>query len=92
LRGSVSIYVHGVHVKSMTQGNFFGEIALIANIARTGRVSTTEPSVFFKIPADAFWEVLVQHIDLGVIIETISESRLREDLDAMTSKNSSTGD
>jgi hypothetical protein len=36
--------------------------------------------VLFKISSDSFWEVLVQHIDLGVFLETVSESRLREDL------------
>ncbi len=86
LRGSVYVMVHGVHVKHLTQGNFFGEIALLANVPRTGKVSTVESCVFFKIPADSFWEVLVQHIDLGVIIETISEGRLREDLEVLPAR------
>ncbi|MGE0529163.1 MAG: cyclic nucleotide-binding domain-containing protein, partial [Bdellovibrionales bacterium] len=80
LRGSVSVEINGSLVKRLTQGSFFGEIALIANIPRTASITTAEPCVFFKISSDAFWEVLVQHMDLGVFIETVSESRLREDL------------
>jgi CRP-like cAMP-binding protein len=81
LRGSVQVDVYGTYVKRLNQGSFFGEIALIANVPRTATVITNEPCVFFKISSDAFWEVLVQHMDLGVFIETISESRLREDLE-----------
>lgn len=80
LRGSVEIEVNGVTVKPVSQGSFFGEIALIANLPRTGTVITNQPCVFFRISADAFWEVLVQHIDLGVFLETVSENRLLEDL------------
>lgn len=80
LRGSVDVEVHGTMVKRLMQGNFFGEIALIANLPRTATLITVEPCVFFKISADAFWDVLVQHIDLGIFLETISENRLIEDL------------
>lgn len=81
LRGTVEVIVHGTSIKQLSQGNFFGEISLIANIPRTATIVATEPSVFFKISADSFWEVLVQHMDLGVFLETISENRLREDLE-----------
>ncbi|MBX3022308.1 MAG: cyclic nucleotide-binding domain-containing protein [Bdellovibrionales bacterium] len=80
LRGSVDVEVHGMNIKRLRQGSFFGEIALIANIPRTASIIAAEPSVFFKISSDAFWEVLVEHMDLGVFIETVSETRLKEDL------------
>lgn len=80
LRGSVEIEVHGTSIKRLLQGNFFGEIALLANLPRTATVICCEPCVFFKISTDSFWEVLVQHIDLGVFLETVSENRLMEDL------------
>lgn len=80
LRGCVEVTVHSTPIKRLRQGSFFGEIALIANIPRTAGIRTMEPCVFFKISADAFWEVLVEHMDLGVFIETVSETRLKEDL------------
>lgn len=80
LRGSVDVSVHQTIIKRLRQGSFFGEIALIANIPRTATIFACEPCVFFKISSDAFWEVLVQHIDLGVFLETVSETRLKEDL------------
>ena len=83
LRGSVRILVFGREMKRLEQGSFFGEIALIANIPRTGTVQCEEAVVCFKIRADAFWEVLLRHLDLGVFIETVSETRLREDMRAM---------
>lgn len=81
LRGSVAVVVHDTLVNNLSQGNFFGEISLIANIPRTASITALEPSVLFRISSDSFWEVLVQHIDLGVFLETVSESRLREDLE-----------
>ena len=80
LRGSVEVRVHDRAIKRLHQGSFFGEIALIANIPRTATIATLEPAVFFKIDSNAFWEVLVRHLDLGVFLETISENRLKEDL------------
>lgn len=84
LRGSVRVSVHGQSFKRLDQGSFFGEIAMIANIPRTATIQSVGPGVFFRIGAEAFWEVLVQHMDLGVFIESISESRLKEDLQIST--------
>ncbi len=86
LRGSVDILVNGKKVKSLGQGNFFGEIALISNIARTATITTREPSVLFSISADSFWQILVQNMDLGIFIETISENRLKEDIELTATK------
>jgi len=92
LRGSVEVFVHGKRIKALRQGSFFGEIALIANIPRTATITTREPCIFFKVSSDSFWEVLVQYMDLGVFIETISESRLKEDLEvAPPQKNTGSG-
>lgn len=91
LRGTVDVVVHATAVKTLSQGNFFGEIALIANIPRTATILTREPSVFFRVSSNSFWEVLVRHIDLGVFLETISESRLREDLELAPPAKTGTG-
>jgi CRP-like cAMP-binding protein len=89
LRGSVEVFVHSQPIKPLYQGSFFGEIALIANIPRTATIMTREQCVFFKLSSDSFWEVLVQYLDLGVFLESISESRLREDLEIGVAKTGS---
>jgi CRP-like cAMP-binding protein len=80
IRGSVRAEVNTVTMKSIPQGGFFGEISLIANIPRTATVVAEEPCVLFKISMDAFWEVLVQHIEMALFIESVGEQRLIEDM------------
>lgn len=81
LRGAVEIQVNGLAIKRFNQGNFFGEIALIGDLPRTETVVALSPCVFFQISAESFWEVLVQHIDLGIFMETVSERRLKDALE-----------
>ena len=88
LRGAVGVELHGSEIRRLDQGNFFGEIAMIANLPRTATIRTAAPCVLFKIGADAFWEILVQHMDLGVFIESVSETRLKEDLAVTAAKAS----
>jgi|GEM_PF-5939327 len=83
IRGSVKAQVNEQNTKSIAQGGFFGEISLLANIPRTATVVADEPSVLFKISIDAFWEVLVQHIEMALFIESLGEQRLMEDMQLM---------
>jgi CRP-like cAMP-binding protein len=83
VRGSVHAVINNQKEKTISQGGFFGEISLIANISRTATIVASEPSVLFKISADAFWEVLVQHMEMAVFIEGVGEKRLQEELDLM---------
>lgn len=83
IRGSVQVIFDGQPVKVITQGGFFGEISLIANIPRTATIEANEPAVLFKISADAFWEVMLQHFEMAIFIETVGEQRLQEDLQLM---------
>jgi len=83
IRGSVRAVVNSNAIKSIPQGGFFGEISLIANIPRTATVIAEEPTVLFKISMEAFWEVLVQHIEMALFIESVGEQRLIEDIQMM---------
>lgn len=83
IRGSVKVQVNDQDVKSIPQGGFFGEVSLITNIPRIATVIAEEPSVLFKISIDAFWEVLVQHIEMALFIESLGEQRLMEDMQLM---------
>jgi CRP-like cAMP-binding protein len=78
VRGSVEVIMNQVHLKVIRQGGFFGEIAVIASIPRTATISTVEPTVLLSIQIDAFWEILVQHIELALFVESVGEQRFRE--------------
>ncbi len=78
LRGSVEVYINGKNVKRIRQGGFFGEIAVIAAIPRTATIKTAEPTVLLSIQVDVFWEILVQHIELALFIESVGEQRFKE--------------
>jgi CRP-like cAMP-binding protein len=83
IRGSVRAEINSANSKTIPQGGFFGEISLIANIPRTATIVAEEPSILFKISMEAFWEVLVQHIEMALFIESVSEQRLIEDMQLM---------
>lgn len=83
IRGSMQVLINDRAVKVIPQGGFFGEISIIANIPRTGTIKALEPSVLFKISSESFWEVLLQHIEMAVFMETVGEQRLQEDLQLM---------
>jgi CRP-like cAMP-binding protein len=83
IRGSLRAEINSKMMKIIPQGGFFGEISLIANIPRTATVVALEPCVLFKISMDAFWEVLVQHIEMALFLESVGEQRLIEDMQVM---------
>lgn len=81
LRGSVDVYINETKLKKIKQGGFFGEIAVIAAIPRTATIRAAEPSLLLSIQVDAFWEILVQHLELALFIEYVGEQRFKEGLE-----------
>ena len=78
VRGSVDVIHDGRVIKTLQQGDFFGEMALILNAPRNSTVMTRENCRLLKLSADAFWGVLSQHASLALFLETISEMRQQE--------------
>ncbi len=78
LRGSVDVIKDGAHLKTLGQGDFFGEMAMILNSPRTATVLTREPSRFLKISAGDFWKALTQNAGLAIYLETVTTLRLEE--------------
>lgn len=78
LRGSVDVIKNGAHLKTLGQGDFFGEMAMILNSPRTATVITREPSQFLKISAGDFWKALTQNTGLAIYLETVTALRLEE--------------
>lgn len=87
LRGLASVTVNGRPVAKIQQGGFFGEIALIADIPRTGAIAAAEPLTLLKIGRESFWEILSQDLQMAVFIENVGEHRIREDIEILRGKD-----
>ena len=78
VRGTVDVIHDGRVIKTLQQGDFFGEMALILNAPRNSTVMTRENCRLLKLSADAFWGVLSQHASLALFLEATSELRQQE--------------
>ena len=78
IKGRVDILKGQEKVAELGQGDFFGEVALIANVPRTATVKTIEDSLFLYIEDKKFWAILSQNIELAMYIESVGRHRLQE--------------
>jgi CRP/FNR family cyclic AMP-dependent transcriptional regulator len=58
LEGSADVQRHGRRIATMHGGDFFGEIALVADVPRTATVTTTSPVHALVITDRAFRELM----------------------------------
>lgn len=75
LRGAAHASVEGRRVGSLYAGDFFGEIALLANVARTATVQAEEECLMLKLDSETFWEILSENIGFAMYIEAVAELR-----------------
>ena len=87
LRGEAGVIVNGNLVARIQQGGFFGEIALIADIPRTGTIQATETLTTLKVGRENFWEILSTDLQMAVFIENVGEHRIREDIEIIKGKD-----
>lgn len=78
LRGTARATVEGRQAGSLHAGDFFGEIALLANVARTATVQAEEECLMLTLDSDTFWEILSENIGFAMCIEAVAE--LRQDV------------
>ncbi|KAI8855239.1 cyclic nucleotide-binding-like protein, partial [Chytridium lagenaria] len=74
--GVVHIIVNGNRVATFTDGAFFGEVALIANIPRTASVVAAAPSIIYKLTRNEFMDILLEFDDMRVRIDRIYQERM----------------
>jgi ATP-binding cassette subfamily B protein len=65
-------------VAILDDGDYFGEIALLANIPTTASVVTLAPSVFIILQREQLLKLMHQHAGLGSQVREALERRLRE--------------
>lgn len=81
LRGSVQILKGEVEVAKLGKGDFFGEIALIANSKRTATVRTLEDTLLLYIEDKQFWKILSENIELAMYLESVGRHRMSDGQD-----------
>ena len=77
LAGTAEVDVGG-RFHTLTQGDFFGEMALIAAKKRMATVKAVEPVLALKIHADDFQSFLLEHPTVAVAMLKALVERLRE--------------
>lgn len=75
VRGRAHVHKDGQKVGELGQGDFFGEIALIAGVPRTASVVTAEETLLLTLRADDVWSVLSRNPALSVFLESVADSR-----------------
>ncbi|MDD4976103.1 MAG: cyclic nucleotide-binding domain-containing protein [Bacteriovorax sp.] len=75
IKGKVDVYKGDQKIAELGQGDFFGEVALIANVPRTASIHTVEESLFLYIEDKKFWKILSENIELAMYIESVSSHR-----------------
>ncbi len=60
IEGEADATKDGQHLRTMSDGDFFGEIALIVDIPRTATVTATTPLRFFVLSRQSFWGMIDQ--------------------------------
>jgi CRP/FNR family cyclic AMP-dependent transcriptional regulator len=77
LAGTAEVDVGG-RFHTLKQGEFFGEMALIAAKKRMATVKAVEPVEALKIPSEAFHAFLLSHPSVAVAMLKALVERLRE--------------
>jgi CRP/FNR family cyclic AMP-dependent transcriptional regulator len=78
-RGSASVLRNGVEVGSMQAGDFFGELAMLADAPRTATVVATEDLTVWMLSRPEFSSLLRRSPSIAMNVLTSAVKRLYED-------------
>ncbi len=74
--GTVAVTVDGVHVRTESRGEAFGEIALLRDTPRTATVTATTPVTLYALGRDAFITAVTGHPASAEAAEALATARL----------------
>jgi ATP-binding cassette subfamily B protein len=94
IRGKVAVTVadendNTLHIATLEDGDYFGEIALIADIPTTATVVTLTPCIFLILQREQLQKLMRQHTTLGAQLRDALERRLAE-IDAISGEQEGT--
>lgn len=83
VRGKVAISTgkdvqNPVQVATLDDGDYFGEISLLANIPTTATVTTVNPSIFLTLQREQLNKLVQRHAGLGAQMREALEHRLAQ--------------
>lgn len=80
IQGSLAVLQNDKHIQTLSQGAFFGELALIISGGRrTATIVCTSDVVVLEIPQIQFYQLLAANLYLAKEIQTIAEERVKRD-------------
>jgi ATP-binding cassette subfamily B protein len=83
VRGKVSVTAgrennESVQIATLDDGDYFGEISLLANIPTTATVTTVTPSIFITLQREQLNKLVHQYAGLGAQLREALEHRLAQ--------------
>jgi len=75
-QGSVDILVNGECTTTLNEGNYFGEICLLANSRRIASARAASVCDLFVLPASSFKSILEEFPDVKVLVEHVAIHKL----------------
>jgi ATP-binding cassette subfamily B protein len=83
VRGKVGVSAtkendEAIRIATLTDGDYFGEISLLANIPTTATVTTLAPSIFITLQRDQLNRLFDQCAGLGAQMRKALEHRLAQ--------------
>lgn len=74
--GTVEVSEYGKAIAELGAGGYFGEIALIRDVARTATVTTKSQTVLYALDRDDFLAAVTSHAPSAEAAEEVISSRL----------------
>lgn len=83
VRGKVAVSANNdeqdpIRVATLADGDYFGEISLLANIPTTATVTTLSPTIFLTLQREQLNKLIHQHTGLGTQMREALEQRLAQ--------------